>query len=171
MDFLSTFEVMTVMPIEANFSELLQKPKDTVARMQGSAHRGIRLHRRDDEDLYLTTAARADEAVQVVDSTIRIFVAMMRSDPQAATILAHACPEAFPWVRFLPEAATREFLVEFVETVRAAVDLGNVSLLASVIAGWKSTALIHADKDLHRDLTAPAGEDLGPVEPPRVTSE
>lgn len=162
---------MTVMRIEANFSELLQKPKDTVARMQGSAHRGIRLHRRDDEDLYLTTAARADEAVQVVDSTTRIFAAMMKSDPQATKILTHVFPEAFPWVRFLPEAAVREFLVEFVETARAAVDLDNVSLLSPVIAAWKSTALIHADKDLHRELTTPASEDLGPVEPPEVTSE
>ncbi|MFE7230496.1 hypothetical protein ACFY3J_29790 [Streptomyces sp. NPDC001231] len=162
---------MTTMRTEANFSELLQKPKDTVALMQGSARRGIRLHRRDDEDLYLTTAAQAEEAVQVVDSTTRIFVAMMKSDPQAVKILTHVFPEAFPWVRFLPEAAVREFLVEFVETARAAVDLDNISLLAPVIAAWKSTALIHADKDLHRELTAPTGEDLGTVEPPEVPGE
>lgn len=162
---------MTTMPVEANFSELLQKPKDTVARMQGSTHRGIRLHRRDDEDLYLTTAARADEAVQVVDSTTRIFVAMMKSDPQAVKILTHVFPDAFPWVRYLPDAAVREFLVEFIETARAAVDLDNVGLLAPVIAAWKSTALIHADPELHQALTSPTGGDLGPVEPPEVPGE
>jgi hypothetical protein len=162
---------MTTTPVEANFSELIQKPKDTVARIQGSARRGIRLHRRDDEDLYLTTAAQAEDAVHVVDSTTRIFVAMMKSDPQAAKILTHVFPEAFPWVRFLPDEAVREFLVDFVETARAAVDLDNISLLAPVIAAWKSTALIHADKDLHRELTTPAGEDLGPVEPPEVPGE
>ncbi|WP_327696665.1 hypothetical protein [Streptomyces sp. NBC_00459] len=75
----------------------------------------------------------------------------------------YAFPEAFPWVRFLHEAAIREYLVEFVETARAAVGLDNVSLLAPVIAAWKSTALIHSDKDLHRELTTPAGEDFGPV--------
>jgi hypothetical protein len=74
-------------------------------------------------------------------------------------------------VRFLPEAAVREFHVELVETARSAVDLDNVSLLAPVIAAWKSTALIHADKDLPRELTTPASEDPGPVEPPEVTSE
>ncbi|ELP66945.1 hypothetical protein STRTUCAR8_06201 [Streptomyces turgidiscabies Car8] len=142
-----------------------------MARMQGSVRRGIRLHRRDDEDLYLTTAARADEATQVVDSTTRIFVAMMKSDPQATKILTHVFPDAFPWVRFLPEAAVREFLVEFVESARAAVDLDNVNLLAPVIAAWKSTALIHADTELHRELITPASEDLGPVEPPEVHSE
>ncbi|MFD4274823.1 hypothetical protein R2B67_24450 [Streptomyces cyaneofuscatus] len=48
---------MTAMPAEANFSELIQKPKDTVARMQVNARRGLLLRRRDEEDLYLTTAA------------------------------------------------------------------------------------------------------------------
>ena len=162
---------MTTMPAEANLSELLQKPKDTIARMQGSTRRGIRLHRRDDEDLYLTTAARAEEAVQVVDSTTRIFVAMMKSDPQAVKILTHVFPDAFPWVRYLPEAAVREFLVEFVDTARAAVDLDNVSLLAPVIAAWKSTALIHADTELHQALTNPKSEDFGPVAPPEVPGE
>ncbi|MET9774740.1 hypothetical protein ABZ023_10825 [Streptomyces sp. NPDC006367] len=162
---------MTITPVEANFSELLQKPEDTVARMQDSAGHGIRLHRRDAEDLYLTTAARAEEAVQVVDSTTRIFVAMMRSDPQAVKILTHVFPEAFPWVRFLPDAAVREFLVEFIETARAAVDLDNVNLLAPVIAAWKSTALVHADSKLHGELTSPAGEDLGPVELPEGLGE
>ncbi|WP_203691109.1 hypothetical protein [Streptomyces sp. SID12488] len=74
-------------------------------------------------------------------------------------------------MRFLSEAAVREFLVEFVETARAAVDLDNVSLLAPVIAVWKSTALIHADKNLHRELTRPASEDFGPVESQKVPSE
>ena len=95
------------------------------------------------------------------------------SDLQATATenLTHAFPEAFPGVRFLPEAAVREFLVEFAETARAVVDLDNMSLLSPVIAAWKSTALIHADKDLHRELTAPASEGLGPVERPEVPSE
>ncbi|OIJ67204.1 hypothetical protein [Streptomyces mangrovisoli] len=162
---------MTTTPVEANLSELLQKPTDTIARMQSNAHRGIRLHRRGEEDLYLTTAARAEEAVLAVDSTTRIFVAMMKSDPQAVKILTHVFPDAFPWVRYLPDAAVREFLVEFVETARAAVDLDNVSLLAPVIAAWKSTALVHADPELRQALTEPKGDDLGPVEPPEVPGE
>ncbi|MCQ9181868.1 hypothetical protein KMT30_23015 [Streptomyces sp. IBSBF 2953] len=162
---------MTTMPAEANLSELLQKPKDTIARMQGSARRGITLHRRDDEDLYLTTAARAEEAVQVVDSTTRLFVAMMKSDPQAVKILTHVFPDAFPWVRFLPEPAVREFLVEFMDTARAAVDLDNVALLAPVVAAWKSTAEAYADPELREALLKPADGDFGPVEAPEVPGE
>ncbi|MFD5820655.1 hypothetical protein [Streptomyces sp. NPDC127038] len=162
---------MTAMPAEANLSELLQKPKDTIARMQGSARRGITLHRRDDEDLYLTTAARAEEVVQVVDSTTRLFVAMMKSDPQVVEILTHVFPDAFPWVRFLPEPAVREFLVEFVDTARAAVDLDNVALLAPVVAAWKSTAEVYADPELREALLKSPDGDFGPVEAPEVSGE
>lgn len=162
---------MTTIPAEANFSELIQKPKDTVARMQVNARKGLRLRRRDDEDLYLTTAARADEAVQVVDSTTRLFVAMMKSDPKAITILTHVFPEAFPWVKFLPDAAMREFLVEFMDTARAASELGTIAPLVPLISAWKSTAEIHADPELHAQLISAKGEDLGAVEPPAVDNE
>ncbi|MFI0941335.1 hypothetical protein [Streptomyces sp. NPDC021020] len=158
--------------VEANFSELINKPKDTVARMQGSLRRGIRLHRRDAEDLYLTTAARADEAVQVVDSTTRMFVAFMKHEPSAVQLLTDVFPEAFPWVRFLPENAVRTFLVEFIETARASTDLGTVSPIAQLIAEWRHTAEIYADPDLHRTLTADHGDtDLGDVPMPEVEGE
>lgn len=163
---------MTILPVEANFSELINKPKDTVARMQGSLRRGMRLHRRDDEDLYLTTAARADEVVQVVDSTTRMFVALMRNEPGAVKILSGVLPEAFPWVRFLPEKDARTFLVEFVETARASTDLGTVSPIAQLITEWRHTAEVYADPDLHRTLTADHGDtDLGEVPVPEVAGE
>ncbi|MEV4043130.1 hypothetical protein [Streptomyces sp. NPDC049744] len=160
---------MTTMPAEANLSELLQKPKDTIARMQGSARRGITLHRRDDEDLYLTTAARAEEAVQVVDSTTRMFVALMKSDPTAVELLTRVFPDAFPWVRFLPEPAVREFLVEFMDTARASVELDTVSPLAPVIAAWKATAEIYADPELAAELREPTEGDFGQAAPPAET--
>lgn len=163
---------MTATPVEANFSELLQKPKDTVARMQDTPRKGITLHRRgDEEDLYLTTAARAAQVTEVVDSTTRMFVALMKSDPKAVDMLTRVFPEAFPWVHFLPDAAVREFLVEFMETARAASDLGTVAPLAPVIASWKSTAEIYSDPELRAKLLEPVGDDFGPVEPPAVDAE
>jgi hypothetical protein len=162
---------MTTMPAEANFSELLQKPKDTVARLQQSTRKGLLLHRRDGDDLYLTTAERAEQVTEVVDSTTRLFVALMKSDPKAVTMLTGVFPEAFPWVRFLPEDAVREFLVEFMDTARAATDLGTLGPLVPLIAAWKSTAEIYADKELYATLTKPEGGDYGPVEPPEVPGE
>lgn len=157
---------MTPVPVDANFSELIQKPKDTVARMQDSPRKGMRLHRRDAEDLYLTTAERAEQATEVLDSTTRMFVALMRSDPAAVNMLTRVFPEAFPWVRFLPDKAVREFLLEFMETARAASDLGTMNPLALVIASWKSTAEIYADPELAADLRRSTEDDLGEAERP-----
>lgn len=155
---------MSTPTADANFSELIQKPKDTVARMHTSLRKGIRLHRRDDEDLYLTTAERAEQVTEVVDSTTRMFVALMKSDPAAVGMLTRVFPEAFPWVRFLPDKAVREFLIEFMDTARAASDLGTMSPLAPVIAAWKSTAEIYADPELSKQLLASTDDDLGSVE-------
>jgi hypothetical protein len=162
---------MTTTASEATFSELLQKPKDTVAKIDKTPRRGIRITRRDGEDLYLTTAARADQATEVVDSTTRMFVALMKSDPAAVKMLTGVFPEAFPWVRFLPQEAVREFLVEFMDTARAASDLGTLNPLAPLISAWKSTAEIYADPDLRAQLTRTDGSDYGPVAAPEVGEE
>lgn len=158
---------MTTMPAEANFSELLQRPNDTVARMEDSTRKGMHLHRRDGEDLYLTTAERAAAVTEVVGSHTKIFVALMKTDPHAVDTLTRVFPEAFPWVRWLPAEAVREFLVEYVETARAAAELDTVAPLAPVIASWKATAEAYSDPDLYKRLTAPSnGEEFGLAEPP-----
>src|SRR5947207_8898410 len=95
---------------EALFSELVNRPKDTVAKLRAS--RRVWLRRRDDEDLVLTTAARAEQDTEMVSATTRMFVALMRHDEQARSLLLDVMPEAFPWVRFLPREDVRAFLVE-----------------------------------------------------------
>jgi len=158
-------------PTQATFSELLQKPKDTVAKMDRAPRHGIRLTRRGDEDLYLTTAARAEQAVEIVDSTTRMFVALMQSDPQAVTLLTKVFPEAFPWVRFLPAEAVREFLVELVDTAKASTALGVIDPIATVIAAWKHTAEAYSDPELFAALTTDSDEDYGRVTPPEAADE
>ncbi|MFB6567348.1 hypothetical protein [Streptomyces noursei] len=163
---------MATLPAEANFSDLILRPKDTVARMQGTVRKGLTLHRRgEEEDLYLTTAARAEQVTEVVGSTTRMFVALMKCNPAAVGMLTEVFPEAFPWVRFLPEDAVREFLVEFMETARAASELGTVGPVAPVIAAWKSTAEVYADPELRAKLSEPLEDDLGLVEPPVFDAE
>lgn len=162
---------MTTMPAEANFSELINKPKDTVARLQDNARKGLLLHRRDGEDLYLTTAERAGQVSEVVGSQARIFVAMMKDDPQAVEILTRVFPEAFPWVRFMPADAVREFLMEYVETARAAAELQTVAPLGPLIASWKATAEVYSDPELAKRLLEPTEGDFGVAEEPTAPSE
>ena len=159
MDFSSAMKVMS----DVLFSELVNKPTDTVAKLKGS--RDLRLRRRDDEDLMLTTAARAEQNDEFVSATTRMFVALMQHDETARMLLLDVIPEAFPWVRFLPEEDVQAFLVELVGTLRAVQELDSPAPVVQVITEWRHTAEVHADPEL-RALLAQDGADHGPVPPP-----
>lgn len=148
---------------EVLFSELVNKPKDTVAKLGGS--RDLRLRRRDDEDLVLTTAARAEQNTEFVSATTRLFVALMQHDEQARALLLDVIPEAFPWVRFLPREDVQAFLVELIGTLRAVEELDSPAPVVQVITEWRHTAEVHADPELFAALTD-EGEDHGAVPAP-----
>lgn len=150
---------------EIPFSELVQKPTDTVTRLTRTRGQTLRLRRRDAEDLTLTTATRAEQEHTVVSATTRIFVALMQHDEAARSLLIEAVPEAFPWVRFLPVQDVRAFVVELVETLHAADALDNPAPVVQVIAAWQHTAEVHADPDLTTRIHLLEG-DLGPVSEP-----
>ncbi|MEW1760568.1 hypothetical protein AB0393_29150 [Streptomyces cyaneofuscatus] len=156
---------MSVM--ETNLSDLLNKPKMTLAALRGA--RRIRLRRRGDEDLVLTTAARADQDSAVLGATSRMFVEMMRT-AQGRTLVLDVLPATFPWVRYLPAHDVREFSVELVGALGAAVDLDSTAAVAQLLAEWKHTAEVHADPELYAALTADSGEDYGPVPEPGVAA-
>ncbi|MGW2600002.1 DUF6247 family protein [Streptomyces klenkii] len=149
--------------LEMNLSELLNKPKVTLAALRGT--RRILLRRRDDEDLVLTTAARAEQDHEVMGAASRLFVEMMRTS-QGRTLVLDVLPATFPWVRYLPAHDVREFSVELVEALQAAVELDNTAAVAQLITEWRHTAEVHADPELHAALTTDSGEDLGPVPEP-----
>lgn len=131
---------------EVPFSELLQRPKATIAKL--NACRSLRLRRRDAEDLTLTTAAQAEQDSAMVSATTKMFVALMRHDQAARSLVIDVVPEAFPWVRFLPTEDVRAFVLELVDTLRATDALGNFAPVAQVIAEWQHTAEVHADPEL-----------------------
>ena len=163
-DFSSSMKVMTV-AAEVNLSDLLNKPKATLARLATSRH--LVLHRRDDEDLVLTTAERAAQDSAVVSTTSRLFTEMMRRDPAVMTLAAQVLPTVFPWVRHLPERSRLEFAAEWLDTLSAAAELGNNAAVDGVAAAWRSTAEILADPELYHALTRQDNRgDFGPVPPP-----
>jgi hypothetical protein len=150
---------------EIPFSELLQKPTDTVARLTATRGQTLRLRRRDAEDLTLTTAGRAEQEHTMVSVTTRMFVALMQRDEATRSLLVDVVPEAFPWVRFLPTQDVRAFVLELVETLQAANALDNPAPVVQVIAAWQHTAEVHADPDLAARIHLLEG-DLGPVPAP-----
>jgi hypothetical protein len=148
---------------EVPFSQLVQKPKATVAQLEESPRRRLRLDRRDGGDLILESAARAEAEDEALSMASRLFFSLMKDD-QGARALLLALPDVFPWVRFLPTDDVRGFLVELVETIHASADLGNVAAIAPVVAAWKGTAEIYSDPELLKAATAPLdGTDYGPV--------
>jgi hypothetical protein len=151
---------------EVPFSQLIQRSRETVATLEASPRRRLRLARRDGQDLILESAERAEAEDEALSMTSRLFFALVKNDEGARALLL-ALPDVFPWVRFLRTADVREFLVELVETVRASSEMGNMAALTPVVAAWRDTAEIYADPELHKALTVPLdGNDYGPVPEP-----
>lgn len=86
---------------EVPFSQLVQKPRATVAQLEADPRRRLRLDRRDGEDLILEAAARAEAEDEALSMASRLFFSLMKNDEGARSLL-FALPEVFPWVRFLP---------------------------------------------------------------------
>jgi hypothetical protein len=150
--------------LETPFSDLINRPKDTVALLSRSHARRLRLRRRDAEDLVLTTASRYEQERTVVSASTRVLAALIAADPGHALLL-RLLPEVFPWVRFLPAGDIPVFLDELVSTMRAVDDLDIVAPVGQVIVEWRHTAEVHADPELATALAQPA-DDLGPVPEP-----
>lgn len=158
---------MTVIPAEANLSDLLNKPKATLARLASS--RRLLLRRRDAEDLVITTAERAAADSAVVRDTMRLFREMMRQDPMVMTLAVQVLPAVFPWVLHLPQDAWHEFAAEWLDALAAAGELDNGAAVETVVAAWQHTAEIYADPELFAILTREHdGTDYGPVPPPVI---
>ncbi|WP_229694240.1 hypothetical protein [Lentzea pudingi] len=154
-----------------NFSELLNKPKDSVRKLHESPAQTLLLHRRDAEDLVLTTASRAEEVREVVSATTTLFVALMQHHAEVRDLVTEVMPKAFPWVRFLPREDMQAFVVELVDTLEAANSLGTPAPVSQLIGQWRRTAEAHADPKLVAILTGDHGEDFGEVPMPGAAAQ
>jgi hypothetical protein len=159
---------MTMAASEINFSELSNKPADSVRKLQESPNQTLLVHRRGgEEDLVLTTVSRAEEVREVVSTTTTLFVALMQHHAEVRGLVTDVMPKAFPWVRFLPREDMRAFVVELVETLEAAGSLGTPAPVVQLIAEWRHTAEVYADPRLLDILRGDVG-DLGEVSAPVV---
>jgi hypothetical protein len=135
---------------EANISDLLQRPTATLERLKGKASR-LLIHRRDGEDLVVTTASRYAQEREVLAAATKMFRFLVRTDLETA---ADLMLEVFPWVRFLPPADGQAFVSEFVKVLHASEDLDNLAPAWQLIVEWKHTAEVFADPELLAVLRA-----------------
>jgi hypothetical protein len=148
---------------EVPFSQLVQQPRETVAKLEDSPRRRLRLERRDGNDLILEAADRAEAKDDALRFSGSLFFHLVKTDKGARALLL-ALPDVFPWVRFLPKADVQAFLVELVDTIHACAEMGNVAALMPVIVAWQQTAEIYSDPELLKAASAPLdGTDYGEV--------
>lgn len=153
-----------------NLSDFLNRPKETLRKLQLSPDQALRVHRRaaDEDDLLVLTNTRAEQARQASSASAAVLAVLLRHSPESRSALHDAAPKVFPWARFLPPEELEQFVIELVDTFEAADSIGNPAPVSHLIAAWKNTAQIYADPDLHAILSQD-GADLGPVpEPPTV---
>jgi hypothetical protein len=87
---------------------------------------------------------RGGERDENLVTASRMFAALARSE-SGARVLESALAEVFPWARHLSAAERTEFTAE-------------------LIAGWRATARIKADKMQYARALAPTEGDFGPAE-------
>jgi len=85
---------------EVPFSQLIQHSRETVATLEASPRRRLRLGRRDGHDLILESAERAEAEDEALSMTSRLFFSLVKNDDGARALLL-VLPDVFPWVRFL----------------------------------------------------------------------
>ena len=118
---------------------------------------------RDADDFYLTAADREEVRDENLLTATRMFAALSRST-YGARVLGEAVAEVFPWVRHLSEVERADLTEELVEALSDAAELGVDATAREVIAGWRATARIKADKDLYAQALTPTEGDFGRVE-------
>jgi len=148
---------------EVPFSQLIQHSRDTLEKLDRGRGR-LRLVRRDGEDLILESARRAEADDEVIGNVTQLIRALTHLDK---TVLDHAFPDVFEWMRFLPADEARAFVGEWTETAAACSALGNFAPLVAVVAAWHATAEVHADPAVLAVLSTPHDEaDYGGVPEP-----
>lgn len=149
------------MTVEVQWSELQRDPKSVAAL----ADRGdVRVWRRDGAALLLTREDRAGSAAEGAVTAARALRTLLGHMAPAAA--AAALVDEFSWADVLPEQDRTQFVADFVRAFQASADMGQWAPLAQMVREWKTTAAIHADPDLVKQLSGSLNDDFGPVPDP-----
>lgn len=148
-------------PDAVTFSDLSRNPRAVVERATRLGR--LRVTHRDASDFYLTAADREEQRDENLATAARMFAALMKDDAGAHALLL-AVPDVFPWVGHLTEEERRAFAGELIAALSDAAELDIDANAHEVIAGWRATARIKADKSHYAESLRPTTGDYGPVE-------
>jgi hypothetical protein len=151
---------------EVPFSDIQNKGRATLSAWQQSGARPLRVTRRDDEDLVLMTAARADQERSVLVAATAMVDALLHSGDRV--LVRTAVAAAFPWVSYLSDEEVAEFVDELVGSLKVGSSLDNPAPAAHAIEAWRHSAEVYADPELARILSASSMGDGGAVPAPQL---
>lgn len=143
------------------FSDLSRNPRTVVERARQLGK--VRITHRDAPDFYLTAADREDSREHSLATSARIFDALMKQEAGVRVLLL-AIPDVFPWVRHLSNAELTDFARELFEALMDAAELDVDTNVDEVVAGWRATARIKADKSQYAHALRETKGDFGPAE-------
>lgn len=143
------------------FSDLSRNPRGVAERASRLGR--LRITHRDAPDFYLIAADREEQRDENLSTAARMFAALMKYDSGAAAIVL-ALPEVFQWVRHLTASEVHDFATELISALSDAAELDVDANAHEVVAAWRSTARIKADRSLYAAALAPTSGDFGPVE-------
>lgn len=143
------------------FSDLSRNPRAVAERAKRLGR--LRVTHRDAPDFYLTAADREEQRDENLITAARIFSALSRSKSGVQAVEA-ALEEVFPWARHLSASERSDFADGLVAGLSDAAELTVDGNAREVIAGWRATARIKADKRQYALAVTPTEGDFGPVE-------
>ncbi len=131
------------MPVEEfTLTDFLQHSGKVLPKV---AEGEVLLHRRDGEDLVLTTSSQ----MEALEATLRAFMSITEGETERAAT-------GFPWFGFLDPADQVECLRELRQGANAAMLTGRLSQLEEIIDEWRATGLAAWDE---KRLRAVGGAD------------
>jgi len=140
------------------FSDLSRNPRAVAERARRLGR--LRVTHRDSADFYLTSADQEEQRDENLMTAARLFGALSRNQSGARAV-ATAMTEVFPWARHLSVAERSEFASELVAALSDAAELAVERKAHEVIAGWRATARVKAEKGLYAAALEPTEGDFG----------
>lgn len=131
----------------ATFSDLLRRPNDVIHQLEDGGD--VLLTRRNEKSLRLSFDGPAAAEANTLSALAQLIGASL--DEEACDRIAGNLFEPFPWIEFLPVAARREFVGDFLRTARACAAIARFDRLTVTLAAWQATAEAYADPNVRAD--------------------
>lgn len=143
------------------FSDLSRNPRSVAERAKRLGR--LRVTHRDAPDFYLIAADREEERDENLMTASRMFAALARSRTGVRAVES-ALADVFPWANHLSPDELSGFAAELIAALSDAAELAIDANAHEVVAGWRATARIKADKSTYSQALAPTTGDFGSVE-------